>query len=899
LNRTHGFQNFRRWRPIVFALVAVIALAGVPEVVLGAAAAGGTDPATGSTVDGSPDFSLHLQPRLPASKPKSIKVPARGVRRDVVTVKLIEGSGIRWRGRDFLSLQSSPSEPFKASLLRLNELAHRPKIRQVRRHFSRPEAELETEKRNGERRSRRQLADLNLYYTIQLEPGSDPGPVLADLNALPIVEIAYLEPVPEPAAILVTPPAEVASTPDYEFRQNCLADTSTGVHAMYGWTQPGVAGSGVSIVDIEGGWQNTHEDFPSPFTPIDGTNSTDSVWRQHGTAVLGEMVGEDNGVGVTGIAHDAGFSTVSIFSYSTSNAISRASSKLSSGDVIVVELHAPGPASGLTCSCNCSQFEYVPMEYWMDVYDAIRTATANGRIVVEAAGNGSMDLDSSVYGGVFDRNQRDSGAILVGAGVSSNRTPHCWTNYGSRVDLQGWGNGVVTTGYGDLFDGTQDGGTDDPDRYYTSTFSGTSSATPIVAGSVAAIQGRYRAITGGGVLSSGTLRNLIRDTGTPQGTSGNYGNKQIGPLPNIEEAMIALDPAAPLPPTDLAVTPSGWSKADSFEIDWTNPSHSSAIAGAYYKIGSPPTSDTDGIFTAVKPIPVTATVQGGLEVYVWLKDVDGNSSYLYRSATTLRWDATPPSPEITSPTSNPNYTTTGGTISLGGLALDGFSGIANVTWRNDRGGNGTADGTFSWIVPDIPLSVGANIITVTAQDGAGNTATDTISVTRAVPDTTPDPYSFISQIGVPRGTGIESNVVAISGINVPTAISITGGGGQYRIDGGPYTAAAGTVNPGQTVQVRLTSSGAYSTTVITTLTVGGIAASFSVTTLAVPFDFSISATPVSVTAGNSAGSSITATLVSGATTAVTFSGPAPSVTRPVPGFSISKPRPPHRSARTP
>jgi serine protease len=873
LNRTHGIRVIRRWRAIVFALVAVVTLARAPESVFGAAA-GGNEPAASRIVNGSPGSSSYLQPRFPPSKPRSIRVPARGVRRDVVIVKLAEGSEIRLRGRDFHSLQSSPSESFKVSLLRLNELAHRPKIRHVRRYFSRPEAELDTERRNGEHRSRRQLADLNLYYTIQLDSGSDPGPVLADLNALPIVEIAYLEPVPEPAAIPSRPAAEVASTPDYESRQNCLADTSTGVHALYGWTQPGGTGSGVRIVDIEGGWQDTHEDFPSPFTPIDGTNSTDPGWRQHGTAVLGEMVGVDNGVGVSGIARDARFSTVSILSYSTSNAISRASGKLSAGDVIVVELHAPGPASGLTCSCNCSQFEYVPMEYWMDVYDAIRTATANGRIVVEAAGNGSMDLDSPLYGGAFDRSQRDSGAILVGAGVSSNRTPHCWTNYGSRVDLQGWGNGVVTTGYGDLFDGTQDGGTDDPDRYYTSSFSGTSSATPIVAGSAAAIQGRYRAITAGGVLSPGTLRDLIRDTGTPQGTSGNFGNKQIGPLPNIEEAMIGLDPAAPLPPSDLAATPGGWSKTDSFEIDWTNPSHPSAIAGAYYKIGSPPTSDTDGLFTTVKPISVTATAQGGQPVFVWLKDVDGNSSYLYRSSTTLRWDATPPSPEITSPTSDPVYTTTDATINLGGLALDGFSGIVAVTWSNDRGGNGTADGTVSWIVPDISLSVGANVIIVTARDGANNTGTDTITVTREAPDTTPDPFAFVSQIGVPRSTGIESNVVTVSGINMPTAISIAGGGGQYRIDGGTYAVAPGTVAPGQTVQVRLTSSGAYSSTVMTTLTVGGIAASFSLTTLAPPFDFSISATPASVTAGNSTGSSITATLVSGETTAVTFLGPA-------------------------
>ena len=60
------------------------------------------------------------------------------------------------------------------------------------------------------------------------------------------------------------------------------------------------------------------------------------------------------------------------------------------------------------------QFEFVAMEYWDSYFDAIKNATARGIIVVEAAGNGGMDLDSSIYGGKFDRSVRDSGAILVG-----------------------------------------------------------------------------------------------------------------------------------------------------------------------------------------------------------------------------------------------------------------------------------------------------------------------------------------------------------------------------------------------------------------------------------------------------------------------------------------------------
>ena len=65
-----------------------------------------------------------------------------------------------------------------------------------------------------------------------------------------------------------------------------------------------------------------------------------------------------------------------------------------------------------------------------------------------------------------------------------DRSRLSFSTYGSRVDVQGWGHNVTTTGYGGLFTG---GG--DPNQYYTATFNGTSSASPIVAGAAAALQG--------------------------------------------------------------------------------------------------------------------------------------------------------------------------------------------------------------------------------------------------------------------------------------------------------------------------------------------------------------------------------------------------------------------------
>ena len=76
-------------------------------------------------------------------------------------------------------------------------------------------------------------------------------------------------------------------------------------------------------------------------------------------------------------------------------------------------------------------------------------------IVVAAAGNGNASLDDLRCMGKYDRTNpnRDSGATIVGAGgsgvtgCSPARQKLGFSTYGSRVDVHGWGECVVTTGY--------------------------------------------------------------------------------------------------------------------------------------------------------------------------------------------------------------------------------------------------------------------------------------------------------------------------------------------------------------------------------------------------------------------------------------------------------------------
>lgn len=325
------------------------------------------------------------------------------------------------------------------------------------------------------------------------------------------------------------------STPSFESYQGYLGPAPGGIDAPAIWRRGG-RGQGIWFADVEGGWNAKHEDLPGDrITHVIGREINDPGWRSHGTAVLGEVVGRDNGRGVVGIAPDTErVFTASIGNTSPANAIDTAARKLRAGDVLLIELQTTGPRG-----------RYLPMEYYDDVYDAIRAATDRGVTIIEAAGNGNENLDHKDYKRKFDRTRRDSGAIMIGAGGPprdgfKDREKLDFSNYGSRVDVQGWGRMVATLDYGDLQscdaeDARARGDWRYTDRHYTNQFSGTSSASPIVAGAAVLLQGVAK--ERGKVLTPTQLRDLLHRTGTPQ--AGDL-SKNIGPRPNLARALAGL-----------------------------------------------------------------------------------------------------------------------------------------------------------------------------------------------------------------------------------------------------------------------------------------------------------------------------------------------------------------------
>lgn len=374
--------------------------------------------------------------------------------------------------------------------------------------------------------------ELEKWWRIEL-PSEEAAALLEAARRDPEVESAYVEPVIVPAGfdlmIDASPERCPIQTPSYSPYQVYLAQAPAGIDAPSAWAR-GARGAAMWFADIEGGWNEKHEDLPGDrYTHVAGQKLAERMWEAHGTAVLGVVAARDNGIGMMGIAPDVErLFTASLAGIGVAAAIDRAQAALRPGDVLLIELQGAGP-----------RHRWLPMEFWDDVYDVIAAATARGVIIVEAAGNGDEDLGHAAYGGKFDRSVRDSGAIMVGAGAPArpgfvDRSRLSFSNYGRRVDLQGWGWSVATLDYGDL----QDCGANA--RKYTDRFNGTSSASPLVAGAALLLESVAK--TRGNVLAPKQVRELLTTTGSPQ-TDGPHGTKakNIGPRPDLAKALIALD----------------------------------------------------------------------------------------------------------------------------------------------------------------------------------------------------------------------------------------------------------------------------------------------------------------------------------------------------------------------
>lgn len=422
--------------------------------------------------------------------------------------------------------------------------------------FGSTEADVRDQRNKVEAELGTSLPDLSIYYAVDAAQ-DELGELAARLRLIDGIAGAYVDPpasLPVDLEVIRTLGANnelaPAVTPDFTARQIYLNRAPAGIDARYAWTLPGGRGTGVRIIDVEGAWCFEHEDLVANQHGIVGTPTTDRGWRNHGTAVASTFGGDVGSFGVTGICPDAQTQGYSVFDNASpahpARAIRAAADNLRAGDIMLIELHKPGPGAN-----GDGQDGYIAMEWWPAEFDAIKFATACGIIVVEAAGNGYRNLDDPRYDtpeagfpkswrNAFKRGFRDSGAIVVGAGApppgthgsdhGPDRSRLDFSNWGAVVDAQGWGREVTAAGYSDLQNGIET-------RGYTDKFSGTSSASPIVVGACACVQGVARA-RGVRPLTPAQMRMRLRTTGSSQQDApGRPASQRIGNRPDLRQLI--------------------------------------------------------------------------------------------------------------------------------------------------------------------------------------------------------------------------------------------------------------------------------------------------------------------------------------------------------------------------
>ncbi len=104
------------------------------------------------------------------------------------------------------------------------------------------------------------------------------------------------------------------------------------------------------------------------------------------------------------------------------------------------------------------------------------------------------------------------------------------------------------------------------------------------------------------------------------------------------------------------------------------------------------------------------------------------------------------------------------------------------------------------------------------------------AVTTLAADATPETFVFPAVNDVVLGQVVTSEGVTVAGINTDAPVTVAGG--EYSVNGGAWTATDGAVADGDVLRVRVTAPASFSATGVATLTVGGVSAEFSVTTLA-------------------------------------------------------------------
>jgi hypothetical protein len=275
--------------------------------------------------------------------------------------------------------------------------------------------------------------------------------------------------------------------------------------------------------------------------------------------------------------------------------------------------------------------------------------------------------------------------------------------------------------------------------------------------------------------------------------------------------------------------PSAVVASDEIVVSGINTPTTVTITGGEYSINGGAFTTAAGVLTNGQRVRLRVTGANQFSATSSAVLTVGGVSATF-TTTTLAADTTPNAFSFASQSSvAPATVFTSNDIVIAGLNTNAAVTITGGEYSIDGGAFSANAGS---VVNDQHIRVR---LTSSAQFATTATATltvGTVSVSFAATtwpaDITPEAFSFASQTAVPLSTLLTSNEITIAGMNTHAIVTITGG--EYSVDGGAFTAAAGSVVNNQRIRVRMTSSAQFTTAVSAALTVGSVSASFAATT---------------------------------------------------------------------
>jgi M6 family metalloprotease-like protein len=216
---------------------------------------------------------------------------------------------------------------------------------------------------------------------------------------------------------------------------------------------------------------------------------------------------------------------------------------------------------------------------------------------------------------------------------------------------------------------------------------------------------------------------------------------------NWNTTYVKFDNNPPAQPINLVTDPGGWSKSNSFNLTWTNQWDHSGIEGVYYKINSPPNNNTDGVYVAGSNIQelnnISMPKNGTNQVYIWLKDIAGNTNYMNYSYFLVHYDhLAPGAPEAIIPYPT-NVWTSNNSFMVAWELPDEHSGIGGAFYKLDSPPTYNTDGIYidkiniNYIDELTVIGSGAHDIYIWLSDRLGNINYQNYSSTQLLFDELP------------------------------------------------------------------------------------------------------------------------------------------------------------------